>query len=189
MVSRLIQQQKPSPETRDALLDQSRALMEDGVAKVPTCLALAHQLQVEAAQVIPGLPPTIPSAQMLMAELTVAGTLLDTGISMYRQAGGSLTDIEGLLKVRAHLSAALFYTNLVLAAPSSGMHSQVLVHVLAAQRESIELQMDEAVAVIEAADAVAGPVTQEEAANSQVQDILLQALYLGPFGSAPSIAP
>lgn len=187
VVSRLIQRIDPPSVVRDTLLEQSRALMEDGLAKVPTCLGLASQLQTEATQLVPGLPATMPSAQVLVSELTLAGTLLDSSIALYQQAGGNLTDIEGLLKVRAHLSTALFYTNVVLATPASGMHQQVLGHTLAAQQESIQFQVDEAVGTAESPDAVAGSMTEEETARQQARNMVLRGVYLGQFGLAPSI--
>jgi hypothetical protein len=189
VVTRLIQRQVTTPQARDVLLEQSRSFMEDGLTKVPACLALAGQLQAEAAQEATGLVPNLPSAQALIAELTLAGTLLDSGINMYRRAGGSLGDIEHLLMVRAQLSAALFYTTLAASTPASGMHSRILAHAEAALRETGEFRVAEALSAVEAEDTDAGPITQEEAVKKQAQDVVLQALYLGAFGAAPAIAP
>ncbi len=187
-ILRMIQRQDVSPQERDAKLEVACSLFDEALKVVPDCVALAHSLQGEAvAAMTPGMQAVIPSAQALLAQLQQAGALFDSAVEIYQAAGASLSDIEDLLKLRAHLSAALFFLQQVMAAPASGLHPQVLAHVQAAFVLSVEVKVADAMASAGGDAKKAGPMTQEQMAEQQAKDTALQALYLGPFGTAVTI--
>ena len=170
--SRLVQRAEgPKPaQQQNPMLEQSRALIEQGLSLASTAVALSA--------------PAARSA--LQAPLTAAGELLDAGIELYRRSGGRLGDIDPenqLLELRAQLSAALFYLTAGVATQSPGWTPLGMLL-------GSHLQMAEDAYERVRLDAWEGSAPgQEEPSERRIPDEVLVDRYLAPFGSRPTVIP
>ncbi|MQA17070.1 MAG: DUF4157 domain-containing protein, partial [Pseudonocardiaceae bacterium] len=198
-VSRLVQRDPISggakdstvePQQRDALLAAAKSLIEQGLKQVSSCPALAAQLlgaaQGPAPSAMPGpAPQATHVAAALVGKLEMSGTQLDTGLGMYEKAGGQLADIPAVLKVRGHISGALFFARQVVAGTPIVAH-QVFTFVQATMPALAEYRAREAASL---ANPKQGPVTAADAVNAAGESAVLRARYLGPLGSSPRVSP
>lgn len=182
-VGQLISRQVADPNVRDALMAQARAQIRTALDMIPGLLPLASQLHGETG--VPGTGSSGVAAATLYSQLVNVGNLLDTGIRLYEQGGGRLGDIEHLLKVRAHLSTAAFFTQVAMGGQAMAMAPQIMQHLQMAMVERAQYEAEEAMRLAMAQFAEQGPQTQEQAIREHIEDQLLRARYLLPFGTQP----
>lgn len=185
-VARRLQREDVDPTKRDALLPVAKQLMEQGAQMALSAVPMASQLMsapVNVPGVTPGADPSSAAAQGILANLTAAGTLLDSGIATFQQAGGKLVDIEHMLRLRVRVSNAIFWLQQMVAGnPSAGpLAAQELIGIPV---EWAMYQAGEAIKVVKTLTSAFGPPTEAEALQAQVKGAVLKVLLV-PLGSAP----
>lgn len=183
-VARLLQRETVDATKRDALLPVAKQLMEQGAQLALASVPMASQLMsapMNVPGVTPGSDPASAAAHGLLANLTTAGTLIDTGISTFQQAGGELADIEHLVRLRARVSNAIFWLKqMVTGNPAAGpLAAQELIGIPV---EWAMYQAGEAMRVVKTLTSAFGPPTEAEAVQAQAKSIVLKVL-LQPLGT------
>ncbi|MBA4179500.1 MAG: hypothetical protein C0506_02830 [Anaerolinea sp.] len=186
-VARLVQREAASPAQRDALLPLARQQMEQGARMALASAGMAGQLASGPVNIpgalAAGVEPSAAAARAILANLTAAGNLIDSGVDIFQQVGGELADVEHMLRLRARVSDAIFWLTQMVAG-NAGAGPPAAQALMGVPAEWALYQAGEAPNVVKAATTAPGPPAEAEALQAQARSAALKPL-LAPLGAAP----